>query len=45
MQSDVAPMTEGAAEHRKITYVPKRNKNTDCFKGRGTEFILTKNMY
>jgi hypothetical protein len=35
----------GAAEHRKVAYVPSRNMSTDCFEQRGIKVNAIKNIY
>jgi hypothetical protein len=36
---------EGATESVKVTYVPGRNTNADCFQERGAMFSATKDIY
>jgi hypothetical protein len=35
----------GATERVKVTYVPSRNTNADCFQDRGAVFSATKDIY
>jgi hypothetical protein len=36
---------EGAAERGKVTHVPSRNTNADCFRDAGAMFSATKGIY
>jgi hypothetical protein len=38
-------LAEGATGHVKVTYVPSRNRNADCFQDTGAMFSATKDIY
>jgi hypothetical protein len=38
-------MTNGATESGKVTYVPSKNTNADCFEDRGAIFNVSKDIY
>jgi hypothetical protein len=38
-------LADGATERGKVTYVPSRNTNADCFQDRGALFSAAKNTY
>jgi hypothetical protein len=38
-------LAEGATERVKVTYVPSKNTNADCFQDSGAKFSTTKDIY